>query len=442
MNIQKSTEAIKIISFSLIFAIAIFLSALNTNMYAQAFTARDDSNNTKEITVTSSDEHVRGIFIASVCNINFPSRPGLSADALRSELDDIIYTCENVGINAIYFQVRPTADSLYKSDIFPTSEYLTGKQGAPLQDGFDPLEYIVSASHQKGIAVHAWVNPLRVTTGLSTSPNHDVTNLAENHPARQNPGYAISYADGKLYFDCGNPDIRTMIADSVAEIAANYAVDGVIFDDYFYPYPVTVDDGSVATFDDSESFTKYGGDMSLDDWRRNNVNMMIKECYTAIKSVRSNCKFGVAPFGIWQNDDGENGGSQTAGLESYSSIYCDPTEWIRGGYIDYIAPQIYWRFTNPVAPYATLVRWWNDAVSGTDVELMISHGAYNYDTWNNPKNELVNQVDFARSFAAYSGSILYGYTALKANSNGLFDEVCEIFAENGQVIDAAANTSH
>lgn len=442
MNTQKFTEAIKAICFLLLFAVTGLLGVINTNTYVQAFTAHSDTDNTEEAPIISNNEDIRGVFIASVCNINFPTKPGLSAVTLRAELDEIISTCENVGINAIYFQVRPTADALYKSDIFPTSEYLTGKQGAPLTDGFDPLEYLVSAAHVKNIAVHAWVNPLRVTTGTASSPRHDVTTLAENHPARINPEYAIPYADGKLYFDCGNPNVRALIADSVAEIAANYAVGGVIFDDYFYPYPVTGSDGDIAAFDDSESFSQYGNNMTLDDWRRDNVNKMIEGCYTAIKSVRTDCEFGVAPFGIWQNDNGENSGSQTAGLEAYSAIYCDPTAWIRGGYIDYIAPQIYWRFTNTVAPYATLVRWWSNAVSGTDVELLISHGAYNYDVWENPENELSNQIDFARSFAAYRGSILYGYAVLKANSNGLFDEVCEVFSKNESLIEAFANSSY
>lgn len=439
MNTNKSTEAIKIISFAIILTMAVLISAFNTNTYVQAFTALSDTNNAEETLAKSSEEAICGIFIASVCNINFPTKPGLSADTLRAELDDIVSTCESVGINAIYFQVRPTADALYKSKIFPTSEYLTGKQGAPFQDGFDPLEYLLTAAHEKNITVHAWVNPLRVTTGTAAAPRHNITILAENHPARINPDYAIAYADGKLYFDCGNPDVRTLIAQSVAEIVTNYSVDGVIFDDYFYPYPVTDSDGKIAAFDDSDSFTKYGSGMTLEDWRRDNINKMVEACYTAIKSVRADCEFGVAPFGIWQNDNGANGGSQTAGLESYSAIYCDPTAWICGGYIDYIAPQIYWQFTNTTAPYATLVRWWNDAVSDSGVELLISHGVYNYDTWNNPENELKNQIDFAKSFAAYRGSILYGYAALKANSNGLFEEAREVFAENKTAVEASAN---
>ncbi len=392
--------------------------------------AGDDSGSyANENALISDTAEVRGIFIASACNINYPSKQNLSASELRYELDDIISTCLAANLNAIYFQVRPSADALYKSDIFPTSEFLTGVQGAPLSDGFDPLEYLVSAAHARGIAVHAWVNPLRVTVGTAASPRQDVSALAEGHPVRENPEYAIAYADGRLYLDCGNPDVRELIADGVAEIVQNYDVDGIIFDDYFYPYPTRDASGNIAEFDDSASFKKYSGGMVLDDWRRDNVNKMIEGCYNSVKAVRTDCEFGVAPFGIWQNDDGTNGGSQTSGLESYSAIYCDPTAWIKGGYIDYIAPQIYWQFTNTIAPYDVLAYWWGELVDGTGIDLLISHGVYNYDTWHSPENELRLQVEFARSSDAYRGSILYGYAALKANVNGLFEEAREVFGE-------------
>ena len=383
-----------------------------------------DDSEYGEIKEANKNNEVRGIYIATVQNINYPSKKGLSSAALRAELDDIVATCEAANLNAIYFQVRPSSDALYKSDIFPTSEYITGTQGEAFPDGFDPLEYLLKAAHAKGIAVHAWVNPLRVTVGSASAPKHDTTELSENHPARKNPTYVIPYADGRLYFDCGQPEVRKLIADGVAEIVANYAVDGVIFDDYFYPYPV-----SNAIFDDSATYAKYGSGMAEDDWRRDNVNKMVEECYNAIKAVSTDCQFGIAPFGIWQNDDGKNGGSDTSGLESYSAIYCDPTAWIKGGYIDYIAPQIYWRFTTSVARYDVLTRWWNTLLDGTDIDLIISHGVYNYDTWENPENELRCQVEFARAELAYKGSILYGYAALKNNSNGLLDETKDVFKE-------------
>ncbi len=393
-----------------------------------------DDSGYADVKESNKNQEVRGIYIATVQNINYPSKKGLSADELRAELDDIVATCVDANLNAIYFQVRPSSDALYKSDIFPTSEYITGTQGEAFPGGFDPLEYLLKAAHAKGIAVHAWVNPLRVTVGSASAPKHDPSALAENHPARKNPGYVVAYADGRLYFDCGQPEVRKLIADGVAEIVSNYAVDGVIFDDYFYPYPV-----SGAVFDDSATYKKYGNGMSEDDWRRDNVNKMVEECYVAIKAANTDCQFGIAPFGIWQNDDGKNGGSDTSGLESYSAIYCDPTAWIKGGYIDYIAPQIYWRFTTSAARYDVLTRWWNTLLDGTDIDLIISHGVYNYDTWEDPENELRCQVEFARAELSYRGSILYGYAALKNNSKGLFDETKDVFKEEITYTDVKTN---
>lgn len=370
---------------------------------------------------------VRGVWIASVLNLNFPTKSGLTAAQLRGEIDDIIATALAANLNAIYFQVRPSGDALYQSDIFPTSAYLTGTQGAPLQGGFDPLAYLLEKAHAKGLLVHAWVNPLRVTVGTEAKPNTDVTKLASGNPARKNPGWVIPYDNGMLYYDAGIPEVRTLIANGCAEIVSKYAVDGIIFDDYFYPYPTTITVGgqsTVAPFNDSHTFSKYGAAyQNLGDWRRDNVNKMVEGCYKAIKAVNPNCQFGIAPFGIWQNNDGKNGGSDTKGLSSYSAIYCDPIAWIKGGYIDYIAPQIYWQFSTEVARYDVLVRWWNQQVEGSDVDLLICHGVYRYEEWKNPSGEITNQITFARNQNNYRGSILYGYLQIKANTYGLTDEL-------------------
>ncbi len=379
--------------------------------------------------ILNPDAEVRGVWIATVQNINFPSKQGLSADKLAAELDAIIANCEENGFNAIYFQVRPTADALYPSALFPTSHYLTGEQGKPLDGGFDPLGYLLAEAHARNIRVHAWVNPLRVTSGTATQPKTDIRDLAEGHPARVNAGWTIPYADGKLYFDAGQPEVRQFVIDGVAEIVQKYDVDGIIFDDYFYPYPTTVN-GKTAAFDDDGTYAAYGrGFTNKADWRRDNINQLIEGTYLAIKRIDAECEFGVAPFGIWQNDNGENGGSETSGLNSYSEIYCDPLAWIEGGYIDYIAPQIYWRFTTTAARYDVLTRWWNAQVDGTGVDLLISHGVYNYDTWSDPEGELSEQIEYARSELNYRGSIHYGYAAIEANSHGLADELRTMYAD-------------
>lgn len=386
--------------------------------------------------ISSGTEEMRGVFIASVININFPSETGLSAKKLKSEINDIINTCESAGLNTIFFQVRPSSDALYKSEIFPSSEYVTENQGDELP--FDILEYFIKAAHKKGIKVHAWVNPLRITMGSASSPQQDTEKLAENNPARLNPQWTVAYADGRLYYNPGLPEVRDLVCRGVAEIAVNYDVDGIIFDDYFYPYPV-ISGNTYAAFDDKEAYEMYGNGASLDDWRRENVNTLVKECYEEVKRIDQSLRFGIAPFGIWQNDNGTNGGSATAGLEAYKSIYCDALAWIDGGYIDYIAPQLYWQFSNSAAPFGKLARWWNAAVDGTDVDLYISHGVYNYANWTDPQGEFTTQVGFARSESCYKGSILYGYDALKNNVNLLFDEVSALYSEKKYVYKPESN---
>jgi len=320
-------------------------------------------------------------------------------------------------------------DALYKSDIFPTSEYLSGERGRSADGDFDALAYLISAAQPKNIRVHAWVNPLRVTVGSPASPETDVSALPENDPARKNPEYCIAYADGRLYYDAGNPAVRTLIAEGCKEIAENYAVDGIVFDDYFYPYPVYEEaaDGKVlAEFDDSHSFALYGEGKTLEDWRRDNVTALVRECYDAVNSV-SECEFGVAPFGIWQNDNGENGGSDTAGLESYSAIYCDTLALVKNGCVDYIAPQLYWDFNTSVARFDTLARWWNAQLTGTDVKLFFSLGAYRYDEKTEPELEILRQIEFSRALLNYKGCTVYGYESVKNNACGVRDELVGAF---------------
>lgn len=374
--------------------------------------------------ITNPDREVRGVWIASVANINYPSEKGLSADKLRAELDDIVNTMVENGLNTVYFQVRPTSDALYKSDIYPVSDFLTGTAGGELPDGFDPLGYLIEAAHKNDIAVHAWINPLRITAGSSSSPQHDTSVLAENSPARLHSEWTVNYDDGRMYFDCGIPEVRQLVADGVAEIVRGYAVDGIVFDDYFYPYPV-----SGSTFNDDATYAAYGEGFSKEDWRRSNVNTLVKLCYDTVKSIDENCLFGVSPFGIWQNDDGSNGGSDTSGLESYSALFCDTLAWIKGGYVDYIAPQLYWQFSTSSARYDVLLKWWNARLSEyPEVALLVGHGAYRSAEWGNDY-EIKTQIEYARSEKAYRGSILYGYAALKANDGNIQKQLAEVYED-------------
>ena len=367
-------------------------------------------------------EQMRAIWIATVNNINFPSKKGLSKAALEAELDEIVAFAKENGFNTIMFQVRPAADALYDSDIFPASKFVSGECGRAPSGNFDCLAYLVETAHKEHIAVHALINPLRVTSGNKTYPQTDIDALPLSSPARQNKDFVVAYADGKLYFDVGEPYVRSLVAAGVKEICENYAVDGVVFDDYFYPYP----EGN-ASFDDSKSFAAYGNGMALADYRRNNVNQLIKLCYDTVKAVDRRIQFGVSPFGIWQNG-GE--GSDTSGLEAYDAIFCDALAWVNGGYVDYLAPQIYWSFDTESAPFDTLALWWSEKLSGTGVRYYINHGVYRYSDGSMQSGEITKQLDFASTLPYYFGSAFYGYAALESNDGGVLKELCENFKEH------------
>ena len=273
--------------------------------------------------------------------------------------------------------------------------------------------------------MYAWVNPLRVTTGSAAYPQTDRSALPADSYAAKHPETVVAYADGKLYFNVGLPEVRTLVADGVREICENYAVDGIIFDDYFYPYPV---DG--AAFDDDAAYAAYGADFAdRADFRRDSVNKLVKACYDAVKAADPAIRFGVSPFGIWKNGDGENGGSATRGLSAYDAIYCDALAWVKGGYVDYLAPQLYWSFDTASARYDTLCEWWNRALDSSGVDLYINHGAYRYAEGKMESGEMTKQTAYARDLYAYRGSLYYGYAALRDNAGGLTDEVRALFAK-------------
>ena len=360
------------------------------------------------------DSEIRGVWIATVYNIDFPSAPDLKADELTGQLDRILDNCTEWGLNTVFFQVRPSCDALYKSNIFPVSRFLS-------TDGkltVDPLSYLLEAAHRREMFVYAWVNPLRVTTAYTAEPSL---------PERVTDEMTVEY-DGKLVLNAGMPEARDLVADGVREIVEKYDVDGVVFDDYFYPYPVNDDSGTRIPFNDDAAYEKYGSGASLPDFRRQSVNALVKECYDAIKDVDPDCRFGVSPFGVWRNSE-ETGGAGTLGLEAYDELYCDAKAWVSGGYVDFLCPQIYWQRSSTTTPYELLVKWWNGVLGAGDVDLLISHAAYRYEEgdWTDPEGEMKAQVEFARSQMAYRGSVFYGYDELKNDVAGIKGEVTDVY---------------
>ena len=386
--------------------------------------AKDGAANDPEAPeVTEDTPPTYGVFIPSVYNLAFPSKPDLPADELRTEIDAIVEGASEIGLDALYFQVRPECDALYASNIFPVSKYLSSDGTLTL----DCLEYMVSAAHAKGIAVTAWINPFRVTVNKAT-----LSDLPVSSPAATTLYDDVVSYGGKLYFDPASPAVRRLICDGVAEIVENYDVDGIIFDDYFYPYVVyeTDADGNsiAAAFDDAKSFAASGG-TSLADFRRENVNALIKDVYLTVKDARASCRFGVAPFGIWKNDDGSNGGSMTSGLESYSELFCDTLAWVEGGYVDYIAPQIYWRCDSLTASFKVLAAWWEKKLERSSVDLLISHAAYCYGDGSFDAGELTKQLDAASRNDHYRGSIFYSWAAFRDDLSGICTEITRYISD-------------
>ena len=380
----------------------------------------------------SADDEMRGVWIATVFNTNFPSQKGLSEKELKAELDDIVKTARDAGLNSIFFQVMPSSDALYASETYPWSAFLSGTQGQSV-GSFDPLAYIVEKAHAENITLHAWINPFRVTV----TPNTELSSLSENHPARLHPEYCVKYTDGKYYYNPGLPAVREMIRAEVQYIIEKYDVDGIHMDDYFYPYPV-----ANGVFDDADAYAAYGNGLSLEDWRRENVNTLVRSLYDTVKSVRKDALYGVSPFGIYANEGSAAPvkGSETNGLEAYSVLYCDALAWAKGGYVDYLAPQIYWAFSTKVAPFDTVARWWNANLDGTGVPLYIGHALYRAEEF--PENEIPIQVEFSSSLLCYKGSIFYGYAALHDNTLGVADKLRTLYKNGTYAKEAALGTKH
>jgi uncharacterized lipoprotein YddW (UPF0748 family) len=294
---------------------------------------------------------------------------------------------------------------------------LTGTQGKSPENNFDPLEFFIEEAHKRGLELHAWINPYRVTA----DPSYNGI-LAVNNPAVLNPELTVIHTDGKIYYNPGEPEVQELIIDGVREIHDNYDVDGIHLDDYFYPGK---------DFNDRETYEKYGNDFSnIDDWRRNNINTLVREIGELVHSKDEELKFGVSPFGIWANKGSSPLGSSTFGYESYSNQFADTRLWVKEQYIDYIIPQIYWNIGYNTADYEALVNWWSDVVEGTDVELYIGQAAYKTvgaqleNVWYGT-GEIRKQIELNRGNKNVGGYCMFRYSSFLENRS-LYEEIKSI----------------
>ncbi|RUA12454.1 MAG: glycoside hydrolase family 10 protein [Flavobacteriia bacterium] len=352
----------------------------------------------------NNNREFRGVWIATVKNIDWPSKDNLSTEEQKKELILLLDKFKDLNLNAVIFQIRPSADAFYHSKYEQWSKYLTGKNGKAPAPYYDPLAFAIEETHKRGMEFHAWLNPYRAIVDYKEYQSNPLP-LTYNKPE-----WFINYGDNK-YFNPGIPDVRKYINKVVADIVQQYDIDAIHFDDYFYPYKI-----KNQAFPDSLSFKKYGGDFypnRINDWRRENVNQIISELHRTIKNIKPWVQFGVSPFGVWRNKSLDYEGSDTqAGQTSYDDLYADILHWLEKGWLDYVLPQDYWHIGHKKADYRTVAEWWT--LHAYNANLYIGHGLYRLDrkkehrAWKKKKpTEIEKQLDLNKTLPLISGSVYF-----------------------------------
>lgn len=382
----------------------------------------------------------RGVWIATVANIDFPSLEAVG-DPMRQreELINILDSIQDLGMNAIVFQIRPTADALYYSELEPWSHWLTGKQGywgelsnvfGEVQDGYDPLEFVTTEAHERGLAVHAWLNPYRVT--IKTM---DTTSLMPNHLMRLHPEWFWKYGE-QWYFEPGLEETCDWICMVVEDVVCRYDIDAIHMDDYFYPYPLYR-----TAIPDTACFRLHSrGFTDIHAWRRDNVNRAIESISQTIRQTKPWIEFGISPFGVWRNQSRDSlGSATTAGLTNYDNLYADVLYWIRRGWIDYVTPQLYWEVGHRAADYQTLAHWWAHAIArensyaaehgcSRSCKLYVGLAPYRLGqstesmAWRHG-NEIVKQMYINRTIPQIEGECFYSARPLLQNPLHVCDSI-------------------
>ena len=336
---------------------------------------------------------------------------GQDEATMKRNLINQLEALQRAGINAIIFQVRPEADALYTSQLEPWSRFLTGVQGEAPAPLWDPMQFMIEECHKRCMEFHAWINPYRVKTALANP-------LAANHVYHLHPEWFITYGN-QLFFDPALPESRRHICMVITDILTRYDVDAIHMDDYFYPYPL-----KGMEFPDDASFARYGGGFdNRGDWRRSNVNLLIKQIHETVREVKPWVKFGVSPFGIYRNQKSDPLGSKTNGLQNYDDLYADVLLWAREGWIDYNIPQIYWQIGHPAADYKELVEWW--AKHAEDRPLYIGQSVMNtvknVDPANPNRNQMVAKMALQRAYQSIQGSCQWPASAVIENAGNYAD---------------------
>ena len=375
----------------------------------------------------------RGAWIATVANIDWPTAEAVGdTKKQQAEMIWLLDSLEAIGINAIIFQVRPTADALYYSELEPTSHWLAGKQSFPNEElkiknyeFWDPLEWTIEQAHSRNMEVHVWLNPYRVNLAKT-----DTSEICADHIWRKHREWFWEY-NKQWYFDPGLDVTREWICTVVQDIVTRYDIQAIHMDDYFYPYP-----SGGKPIPDTKTFAKYPrGFTDIADWRRNNVNLAIQDIHRTIRDCKKNVQFGISPFGVWRNASVDpTGSATTAGITNYDDLYADIRLWIKSGWIDYVLPQLYWEIGKKAADYQVLAHWWANEVRGTNCKLYIGMAPYRLENAS-PKtpwgqgNEISRQMQLNRTIPEITGECFYSARPLLRNPRGVCDTIKAIYRE-------------
>ncbi|MBM6828832.1 family 10 glycosylhydrolase [Anaerotignum lactatifermentans] len=358
-------------------------------------------------TALAAEEDMRAVWISTVYRADYPTAQNDIA-AQKTEFIQKLDQAQALGLNTVVVQIRPKGDAFYESELNPWSEILTGTQGK--DPGYDPMAFMIEETHKRGMEFHAWMNPYRITTSGT-----DLAALSADNMARQHPDWILTY-NGAMYYNPAKEEVKQYIIDTVAEVVENYDVDAIHFDDYFYPsnYPL------------SEGETRDGQEANA---RREHVNDLIEGVYKKIKSIDSSVEFGISPMGIWKNQKSDSTGSATSGSEGYYTVYGDAKTWVKNGWVDYIVPQIYWETGNSAADYETLVKWWNDLVAGTGVDLYIGQGIYK----DSVASEITKELGINEKYSNVGGSFYFSLRDLLNDRQGVATAVKNYYAAKDTV---------
>ena len=367
----------------------------------------------------------RGAWIATVANIDWPSTEAVGNDSLqKAEMVWILDSLQSLGINAVIFQVRPTADALYQSEYEPSSHWLMGKQGDSLT--YDPLAWTIEQAHERHMEVHVWLNPYRVNLAKT-----DTSTICADHIWRKHPEWFWEY-NKQWYFNPGLDVTREWICTIVQDIVYRYDIQAIHMDDYFYPYPA-----GGKPLPDVETYKKYPrGFDNIENWRRDNVNRAIQEISATIHECKDSVQFGISPFGVWRNASVDSTGSKTtAGITNYDDLYADIRLWIREGWIDYVLPQLYWEIGKKAADYETLAHWWANEVRGTNCKLYIGMAPYRLEGAKKDSpwgigNEISRQMKLNRTIPEISGECFYSTRPLLRNPRHVCDTIKLIYKDD------------